>query len=67
MSDDKIKINQKKYSILKKVENIVDITTSLNNEKKLSYVDTSNYSPPANKSIAQYIYQVIEEKIESTN
>ena len=36
-------------------------------KKELSYVDTSNYSPPAKKSIAQYIYQVIEEKIKSIN
>ena len=65
MSVDEIKINKKKYSILKKAENIVDITTSLNNEKKLSYVDGINYSPPGNKSIAEYIYQVVEEKIKS--
>jgi len=67
MSVDEIKINQKKYSILKKAENIVDITTSLNNEKELSYVNGINYSPPGNKSIAEYIYQVVEEKIKSIN
>ena len=61
------KKNQKKYSILKKAENFIDIAASLNNEKKLSYVDGINYSPPGNKSIAEYIYQVVEEKIKSIN
>tara|TARA_B100000378_G_C17902016_1_gene363021 strand:- start:396 stop:605 length:210 start_codon:yes stop_codon:yes gene_type:complete len=59
--------NSRNISNLKKVENIVDITTSLNNEKELSYVDGINYSPPGNKSIAEYIYQVVEEKIKSIN
>jgi hypothetical protein len=61
------KKNQKKYSILKKAENFIDITDSLNNEKKLSYVDGINYSPPGNKSIAKYIYQIVEKKIKSIN
>ena len=65
--EDEIKINKKKYLILKKTENIIDISYSIDNEKKLSYVDNVNYSPPANKSIAQFIYQIIEKDIQNTN
>ena len=66
-SNDLIEIQSKKYLILKKTKNIIDISSSLNNDKELSYVDNTNYSPPANKSIAKYIYQIIEEKIETAN
>ena len=50
-----------------KTENIIDISYSIDNEKKLSYVDNVNYSPPANKSIAQFIYEIIEKDIQNTN
>ena len=65
--NDLIEIQNKKYLILKKTKNIIDISSSLNNDKELSYVDNTNYSPPANKSIAKYIYQIIEKKIETAN
>ena len=60
-------IQNKKYRILKKAKNVIDISPSLNNEKELSYVDNANYSPPANKSIAKFIYHFIEEKIQIEN
>ena len=65
--NDWIEIQNKKYLILKKTKNIIDISSSFNNNKELSYVDNANYSPPANKSIAKYIYRIIEKKIETTN
>jgi hypothetical protein len=65
IEDNEKKINQKKYLILKKTKNIFDITASLDNEKELSYVDKVNYSPPANKSIAKYIFQIIEENLKN--
>ena len=52
---------------MKTFKKIIDISSSLNNDKKLSYVDNTNYSPPVNKSIAKYIYRIIEEKIETAN
>lgn len=52
---------KKKYEDLKYTENIFDISSSLNNEKELSYVDAVHYSPVANLKIASVIYKTIFE------
>ena len=54
---------KKKYNILKNVTNVIDITNSLDESKNLSYVDAVHYSPSANKTIANKIYNIIEGKL----
>ena len=58
-----IKKMKERHSQFQSVENIIDISSSLDNETELSYVDRSHYSPPANKAIAKYIYQIVKDKI----
>ena len=58
-----IKKMKERHSHFQSVENIIDISSSLDNETELSYVDRSHYSPPANKAIAKYIYQIVKDKI----
>ena len=50
-------------NILKNVTNVIDITNSLDESKNLSYVDAVHYSPSANKTIANKIYNIIEGKL----
>tara|TARA_Y100000389_G_scaffold13677_1_gene12186 strand:- start:432 stop:1544 length:1113 start_codon:yes stop_codon:yes gene_type:complete len=52
-----------KYDLLKNISGIIDISSSLDNSKQLSYVDGVHYSPYANKKIADKIYNVILSKI----
>tara|TARA_A100000164_G_scaffold370398_1_gene396422 strand:- start:1461 stop:2489 length:1029 start_codon:yes stop_codon:yes gene_type:complete len=52
-----------KYNLMKKVKGVIDISTSLDNETTLSYVDRSHYSPEANKAIANYIFLEIKDNI----
>ena len=58
-----IKKMKERHRQFQSVENIIDIGSSLDNETELSYVDRSHYSPPANKAIAKYIYQIVKDKI----
>ena len=63
-----LNINQKKnllekYNLLKDIPGITDISDTLNNSTKLSYVDGVHYSPYANKKIALRIYNIIFDKI----
>ena len=58
-----IKKMKERHRQFQSVENIIDISSSLDNETELSYVDRSHYSPPANKAIAKYIYQIVKDKI----
>ena len=52
-----------KHNLLKKIPGIIDISSSLDNEKAISYVDRSHYSPKANKAIANYIFTKIKSEI----
>ena len=54
---------KKKYNILKNVTNVIDITNSLDESKNLSYVDGVHYSPSANETLANEIYNLIEDKL----
>ena len=53
----------KKYNSLKDTFGIIDISSSLKNSVKLSYVDGVHYSPDANKKIAIRIYNIIFNEI----
>ncbi|MDB4081842.1 hypothetical protein N9500_02850 [Candidatus Pelagibacter sp.] len=52
-----------KYNSLKDTLGIIDISSSLKNSVKLSYVDGVHYSPDANKKIAIRIYNIIFNEI----
>ena len=49
--------------MLENVTNIIDITNSLNASESLSYVDGVHYSPSANETIANEIYNIIKDKL----
>ena len=49
--------------MLKNVANVIDITNSLDESKNLSYVDGVHYSPSANETLANEIYNIIEDKL----
>ena len=51
------------YESMAKIKGIIDISGALDNEKSLSYVDRSHYSPAANKAIANYIFSHIKDKL----
>ena len=53
-----------KYNLLKDTPGIIDISDSLKDTVKLSYVDGVHYSPNANKKIALRIYDIILDKID---
>ncbi len=55
------KIINQKYFELKSVDNIYDISQSINNMTTLSYVDAVHYSPRANEIIAMTIIDVIKD------
>lgn len=52
-----------KYELLKKVENIVDISSLLINQEKISYIDDVHYSPIASNKIANSIFSNIKNDI----
>tara|TARA_B100000902_G_C27277061_1_gene899439 strand:- start:428 stop:1597 length:1170 start_codon:yes stop_codon:yes gene_type:complete len=52
-----------KYDNLKKINGIIDISGSLDNETTISFVDRSHYSPAANKAIAKYIFSLIKDEL----
>jgi hypothetical protein len=53
----------KKYNSLKDTFGIIDLSSSLKNSVKLSYIDGVHYSPDANKKIAIRIYNIIFNEI----
>ena len=53
----------KKYELLKNSSEIIDISGTLNNSRKLSYIDSVHYSPDANKLIAFKIFDIISDRI----
>ena len=64
-----LNINQRKnllekYNLLKDTSGIIDISDSLKDTVKLSYVDGVHYSPNANEKIALRIYDIILDKID---
>jgi len=54
---------RKKYNMVKNITDIIDITNSLDGSKKLSYIDGIHYSPSGNETIANKIYNIIEDKL----
>ena len=52
-----------KYHILKTAKGIVDISSSLDSMKNLSWVDGSHYSPDASSLIAERIFLEIQSKL----
>tara|TARA_Y100000389_G_scaffold133784_1_gene131290 strand:+ start:5355 stop:6437 length:1083 start_codon:yes stop_codon:yes gene_type:complete len=50
---------EKKFKLLKKTENIIDISDALDEMTQLSYIDAGHYSPKASLEIAKSIYSKI--------
>lgn len=55
---------KQKYHILKTAKGMIDITSSLDSMKKLSYVDGAHYSPDAHLLIAERIFSEIQTKLD---
>ncbi len=58
-----LEVLKQKYHILKTAKGIIDITSSLDSMKNLSYVDGSHYSPDAHFLIAERIFSEIQAKL----
>ncbi len=53
----------KKFELLNKTKNIINISDSLDDATFLSYVDGVHYSPLANEKISERIYFIISDKL----
>ncbi len=53
----------KKFKLLNKTKNIINISDTLDDTTFLSYVDSVHYSPLANEKIAERIYFIISGKL----
>jgi len=54
---------KKKYEVLSKTKNIINIADTLDDDIILSYVDRLHYSPSANEKISSRIYTIILDKL----
>ncbi len=54
---------RKKFELLKKTENVINISDALDGMIELSYIDAGHYSPKASFEIAKSIYSVIVEEL----
>ena len=63
LTDEIVKTKTKLFNSFTNIQNVIDISNSLDNETDVSYVDKGHYSPSANKAIANRIYDTIKDKI----